>query len=260
MNIIKFNIELEKNRSSEKEKPIKEIISENFIGELDIDNPNIHTLLEDEWGNIEYKTVCALKPNSSIIGYSTSNSIRIFLFTKNSNGINAKNNLTLEIIALGDLPVEQILNDSFSKIQDINKNLCCKYIDNSRIFIFPFDSNSQDIYDYELKIRADLKSPYKYEKNDFIRWSIVFLALVVIISLFSFSSDPDFKSIYISLGASAIFYLFTDIILYIVVPFFRKKNHRNVQINNLSSFVETGKNPNNNSNKNNNRSLEIPEV
>lgn len=249
MNVIKYDIEINKKKFfQDKTKTIKEEIVNSFKAELDFQG-KFPERLKEEWRNIHFQQVRALNSDNLLVGYVTSMNIKIYLFEKSYTGLRGRNNIALEIIAFGDLPVERILNESFSKIQKTSKNLNCSHINDTRIFIYPFDSATRDIYDYELKIRAEIKSPFSVSKADKIRW--LFILLIAIIALLqyyklnSYSVDEQTKinnttwiNIYLSLCGSALFYLLTDAIIFYVIPFFKRRSYRKVEITNLSSVVE----------------------
>jgi hypothetical protein len=249
MNVIKYDIEIKKRRFIwDNKKSIKDQLIDCFKKELEFAG-DYDDCLQEEWNAISLEQVRALNSSSFLVGYATSKSINIFLFEKSNVGLRGKNNIAIEVIAFGDLPVEQILNESFSKIQEVNKSLSCNHINATRIFIFPFDTATRDIYNYELKIRAELKKPYNINYSDIGRWILMFL--VSIISLFLYfnlkegkrfvgemEDDNTLLSIYLSIFGSAIFYLLTDAIIYFIIPFFRRRNYRRIEITNLSSVVE----------------------
>jgi hypothetical protein len=249
MNVIKFDIEINKKRFfADKEKTIKEQINNCFQGELDFQGDFVERLKE-EWNNIQLEQVKALNSPKFLIGYATSRNIKIFLFEKSNTGLRGKNNIALEVIAFGDLPVDQILNESFSKIQKVNTSLKCNHINDTRIFIFPFDSTTKDIFNYELKVRAELRSPYQVNNNDIFRWVFMLIIASISIILYFNLNNSNLESnkadnndvllnIYLSICGSAIFYLITDLVVYFIIPLCKRKNHRKIEINNLSSVVE----------------------
>ena len=249
MNVIKYDIEIKKKWFlPDKTKTVMEEIINSFKKELDFQGEFLDRLKE-EWKNITFEQVRALNSENFLVGYVTSMNIKIFLFEKTNTGLRGRNNIAIEAIAFGDLPVEQILNESFSKIQKTINNLNCNHINDTRIFIFPFDSATRDIYNYELKIRAELKSPYNVSRADKIRWLFMFLiasiALVLYYKLNSTSINEQAKeqnstwlNIYLSVFGSALFYLLTDAIIYYVIPFFTRRSYRKFEISNLSSVVE----------------------
>lgn len=249
MNVIKYDIEIKKGWFfPDKTKSVKEQIIDSFKNELEFEG-DFKLRLQEEWTNIQLEQVRALNSPNFLVGYVTSMNIKIFLFEKNNTGLRGKNNIALEVISFGDLPVDQILNESFSKIQKTNKALSCNHINDTRIFIFPFDTATRDIYDYELKIRAELKKPYNVTKSDIFRWFIMFLvaaiSLILYFNLNSNSINAEDKeknstllNIYLSIFGSALFYLLSDGIIYFLIPFFRRRNYRKIEITNLSSVVE----------------------
>ena len=249
MNVIKFDIEIKKGCIfPDGAKSIKDQIVDSFKKELDFQG-DFTSRLQEEWTNIELEQVRALNSPNFLVGYVTSMNIKIFLFEKNNTGLRGRNNIALEVISFGDLPVNKILNESFYKIQRTNKNLSCNHINDTRIFIYPFDSATRDIYDYELKIRAELKKPYNITYSDWSRWILMILvATISLILYFNLNSSQlsikgteeksTWLNIYISVFGSALFYLLTDGIIYFLVPFFKKRNYRKIEITNLSSVVE----------------------
>ncbi len=247
MNVIKFDIEIKKPRFGGKElSSVRTHIESCFQNELDFEGSFLEKLKE-EWNNIEFSSVKALNSEGFLIGYSTSKNIKVFLFEKNNTGLRGKNNIALEVIAFGDLPVELILNESFFKIKKVITKLSCNHINDTRIFIFPFDSSTRDIFSYELKVRANLKNPFNIKLNEIIRWAAMFFIACIFAVMFLKidTSTEELKqknsaasNIYISIAGSAIFYLIGDFILYLLVPVFKRRSFRNVEITDLSSVVE----------------------
>lgn len=247
MNVIKFDIEIKKRKfGSKKLANVKRHIEDCFKNELDFEG-SFPDRLKEEWNSIDFASVKALNSEGFLIGYVTSKNIKIFLFEKNNTGLRGKHNIAIEVIAFGDLPVELILNESFFKIKKVIKKLKCNHINDTRIFIFPFDTSTRDIFSYELKVRANLKNPFNINTNDIIRWAAMFLIACVfaVMYLKIDTSTKELKldntaaaNIYISISGSAIFYLIGDLILYLVVPLFKRRSFRNVEITDLSSVVE----------------------
>ncbi len=246
MNVIKFDIEIKKGFWLKRDLTIKNHVKSCLENELDFEG-DFAQVISNEWNNLTYTNIKSLNSPNFLLGYLTSKNIRIFLFEKDSSSVRGRNNIAVEIIAFGDLSVEQILNQSFIKVKSVIKDANCNHINETRIFIYPFDTSEKDIYSYDLKVRANLKSVYGAEKNDYIRWSCMALAIFVTIVLYikTPSTDSTMLSVYQSIYLSAIFYLFTDLVLYVVIPFFRKRTFRNVEIADLSSVVETAQQFNN---------------
>lgn len=247
MNIIKFDIEIKKNIlyfSYFSKKSAREIIENCFVKKLEFEG-NLKECLKNEWDNIKLPELKALCSHEYLIGYTTTKNIKVFLFEKDNTNLRGKDNVSLEVISFGDLPVEQILNESFIKIKSIVTKLKCEHINDTRIFIFPYDSIKKDIYTYELKIRADLKSRFNIKFSDFIRWGFIFLTITICAILFlkAYSKlllENPLLRIYLSIIAAGIFYLLCDFITLVLIPLIFKRGHMRVEINNLSSVVETG--------------------
>jgi hypothetical protein len=250
VNVIKFDIEIKKSFWLKSDITIKSHVKTCLERELDFEG-DFAKVISNEWNNLTCSNIKSLNSPNFLLGYLTSKNIRIFLFEKDSSSVRGRNNIAVEIIAFGDLSVEQILNQSFIKVRSVIKKANCNHINETRIFIYPYDSSEKDIYSYDLKVRANLKSVFKSDRNDYIRWGCMALAIFVTIILYiktdgKTSEGATMLNVYLSIYVSAIFYLFTDLVLYLVLPFFRKRAFRNVEIADLSSVVETAQQfPNN---------------
>lgn len=241
MNVIKFNIEIKKRFAYfDKKESIHSIIEKNFQSEIDFDG-DFYKKIKSEWKSIEYENIKSLNSEKSLKGYFTTKNATFFVFEKNSNNVRSKNNLSYEVVSYGDISVESLLNLTFKKINSIisKPRLSCEHIGETRIFIFPFNSNGNDIYSYQLKVRADLVKPINISLNDIIRWGLILLIGLISLSIYFNNPEDSLKNILLSVIASVIFYLSTDLILYLVVPLIFKNGYRNVKINNLSTVVET---------------------
>jgi bacteriorhodopsin len=71
------------------------------------------------------------------------------------------------------------------------------------------------------------------------RWVLMTLILVASFCYnINLKEDSDNKNIALSILGSSLFYLITDLIIFILIPLITQMGHRNVRINDLSSFVE----------------------
>jgi len=270
MNVIKFDLEIKKrvafgtlrNKVSawmKKGLPptVGELFTQAFSSEHDFAG-NFNDALRDEWDKISFAQVKALLTVDQLVGSATTNGIQVFLFEKNVHALQSRNNSSIEVIAFGDLPVTQILNYSFKKIWRVlsKKSLKCSHIDETRIFIYPFDSRDRDIQSSELKIRADLKSRFSFGRTEIWRWAIILLVTIIGLVLVLIAGEPaptgapqstgqsaansasPFRPVYFSIMCSGIFFLLLDLTTHFIVPFFAGRNNRQVEINDLSSVVE----------------------
>lgn len=222
---------------------VRNLIDRSFVHELEPAG-NIIEQARLQWSKLEFTNVRALISPIYLIGYTTTQNTKVFVFEKTNANLRSRNNLSVEVIALGDLPVEKILNYAFMQIRSILKplSLQCKHIDDARIYIYPYDTSTKDIYSPELKIRADLKSKFVASRFEYVKWMIIF-AIVCISFVMFFTVDPaitsTMKSIYLSLLCSGVFILLQDAIVFFLVPFLTQSGYKRVEIKNLSSVVET---------------------
>ena len=248
MNVIKFTFEIKKRYNFLSDKSIVEHINENVKKEFS--DLQYFKKCKEKWDQLEYSNVKSRKTKSSVHSYYIDRGVQIFSFSNSDQRNNLINNhaITLEVIAIGDMTVNNLLNISFKKLVDVhNSNLIyCKHIGETRIYIFPFSTESKDIYSYDLKIRAQILKPFGLGKNDIIKW-VLFGLILVCAGIYYFTIKDDknheaLKNILLSIIGSAFFFILTDIVLLILLPLITQGKSRIVQINDLSSVVET--NPN----------------
>jgi len=259
MNVIKFTVEIDKRIKLFSSQDISEMINSKLNNEFSIEGNLIETFRE-EWRNVTYQNIRALKSEMSIHSQLTAKTAKIFIFNlTHNNQAQSRHSISFEVIAFGDMEVQKLLNTSFSKIVNVfsSSTLKCKHIGETRIFIFPFNTNTNDIFSYDIKIRADIEKPINISKNEIFRW--ILMALILVACFFynlNLVQDSDNKNIVLSILGSSLFYLITDIIIFIVVPAISQRGQRVVKINDLTSFVEAQENiiP-----ENNNNQIQIPE-
>lgn len=262
MNVIKFTIEINKRLKILSNSSISELISAKMAEEFS-DVENILQTFQNEWQNIEYTNIRALRSELSLYSYLSAKNIKIFIFNITQNGqAQSRHSISYEIIAFGDMDVQKLLNASFSKISEVYNSwqIKCNHIGETRIFIFPFNSNTNDIFAYDIKIRANLEKPINISNNEVFRW--VLMALILVASFcynINLNNDSDNKNIALSILGSSLFYLITDLIIFILIPSITQMGHRYVRINDLSSFVEAQDQAISPNNQINNNQIQIPE-
>tara|TARA_R110002049_G_scaffold218937_1_gene390555 strand:- start:1151 stop:1978 length:828 start_codon:yes stop_codon:yes gene_type:complete len=252
MNVLKYNIEVSlKKRKSDKD--IHYAINDSLIKDQSFDGDDYKSAIETEWGNLSQESIKLINSPDYLIGGFEKNGIRIYVFEIRKDGLKNKRNLTLEAVCFADLPVEKIVNDSFSKIKSVFEDVKTKYIEDSKILIYPFDSSSKDIWSPEMKIKADIISPFEFDKKQIGRW--VFIgALTIILAAFYFTTDSvepflnpetnkieggdDFKNIYLSLMLSGFFYIILELAIHLLIPLLVNRNERKIQVKDLSSIVD----------------------
>lgn len=263
MNVIKFTFEIKKRYNFLSKKNIVELVNEKIKAEFS--DTQYLKKCRDKWEQLDYSGVKSLKPKNSIHSFYTEKNVQIFAFSYSNqkNELVNDHSITLEIIAIGDMTVDNLLNISFKKLVNVYNSfeIYCKHIGETRIYIFPFSTENKDIYSYDLKIRAQILKPFGLGKNDIIKW-ILFAFILVGSGIYYFtikdSKDQEaLKNILLSVIGSSIFFILTDVILLILLPLITRGKSRIVQINDLSSVVET--NPNILTTNNQSETLTIPE-
>ena len=268
MNVISYEIEIKRPRFfdiSDKKKSVFDLVADSFKDELEIQNVDLKKGLETEWDKIEFSELGAIFNKTNCCGYSTTQNLKLFLFEKSNSAARNKNNITVDLIAFGKLDATKILNHSFSKIKKIfcKKKLTCKYIDGAQAFNYPFDTQKNDIYSYELKVKVDLISRFSLNSKAYTRWisTLIGFLIALVIKKGDYSTEGTTQSgVMDSLIASFIFYLIIEFIVYFIIPFFYEQNKKYLKISNLSSFIESGSNGLSNSNTESKKDLETPNV
>lgn len=253
INVIKFDLEIKKKKKwifVSNKAPVRELFDESFVTDSSFGG-DFSEQLALEWENIEYKEIRILNSPKNLLGFTTAGNLKVFLFEKNTTAVRSKYSMSVEVIAFGDSAVERILNRASLQVRRITsiKRLKCKHIDGTKIFIYPVNSTSGDIYSYELKVRADLKSPFTAGNTEKVKWGIVILIIFAAISLFFISSNATldqttqtrslFPTVCLSIFCSGIVFLILDLSVHYIVPLISGPMDKKVEIKDLSSVVET---------------------
>lgn len=253
MNVVKYSIEAFIN-SRNNQIPITDLMTDylkknlHYSGDYEKD-------LSDQWNNLPYEGVKSLYSHKYLIGYFTKNKIQIFLFRNDITGMKPKNSCSIDVLTIGDLGINNLVNDSFTAITKIFGKIKCDYIRDSKIFLFPYDNTQKDIWSPELKIKADYDPPYRYDKKDFIR--IIIVTVLTLIFLISYLLTPstiidqagksivnNTEIIYRSLFISCLFYLIIDSLVNLLIPYIFYRKKKSITIKDLSNFIElTDENP-----------------
>lgn len=253
MNVLKYNIEVSLNRKKIPDKDIHQAINDCLVADQSFDGDDYKSAIEIEWNNLSQRSLKLINSPDYLIGGFEKNGIRIFVFEIRKDGLRNKSNLTLEAVCFADLPVEKILNDSFSKVKTVFSNISTKYIDDSQILIYPFDSKTKDIWSPEMKIKADIISPFEFDKRQVGRWIFIGV-LTIILGILYFTTQSiapflnpetnkiegggDLKNVYLSLMLSGVFYIVLELAIHLLIPFVINRNSRNIQVKELSSIVD----------------------
>jgi hypothetical protein len=283
MNVISYEIEIKRSKIfwydlSDKNNTVFELLSESFNDELDLSKDSVKSSIDNEWNNIIYSELKAIYNSKNCCGYGTTENLKFFLFEKVNSNTRSKNNISLEVIAFGKLDANKILNHSFIKTKNIikNKKLCCNYIDGAQALIYPFNSQENDIYSYELKVKAELISRFNIDGKVYSRWIIMLIGflLALVIKNNKSSVIPNEAvsetinsgavsgtvntGILDSIIASFIFYLLVELTIFYVIPFFTQQSKKYLKITNLTSFIENGANSKKTGSKS--KSFETPNI
>lgn len=248
MNVIKYDIEVKNLRKEyffqfwrkrESEFSVKQNVKTLFEKESEFDG-EYQIALQSEWNSLDKENIRRLNHSNYLVGYITKNNTKIFLFELDSAVITGRNNVAIQVYAFGTLPIEDILNETFTKIKSVLTELSCSLINKSLIYIYPFNTNEQDIESTELKIKASLQSIIKLKSTDIVRWGLVIiLGLICLVWALSLgANNPELQSTLKSVFGSGIFYVLLDLIITVIVPFLTSKHKKKVIIENLSSVLE----------------------
>lgn len=253
MNVLKYNIEVSLNRKKIPSKDIHDVINECLIKDQSFEGNDYKAAIKNEWNNLKQDSLKLINSPEYLIGAFEKNGIRIFVFEIRKDGLKNKTNLALEVLCFADLPVEKILNDSFGKIETVFEQIKTSYIEESQILIYPFDSQRKDIWSPDMKIKADIISPFEFEKRQIGRWIFIGV-LTVVLGVLYFSTTAiqpflnpdtnkieggsDLKSIYLSLMLSGVFYIVLELAIHLLIPFIVQKDKRNIQVRDLQSIVD----------------------
>ncbi|WP_437823961.1 hypothetical protein [Tenacibaculum mesophilum] len=252
MNIIKFLIEVTRDPKEKPEKTIYELISDCIVQDQSFEG-NYKEAIQKEWIELQFDLIKTINSPKYLIGGFEKSGIRIFVFEKRIDGVNNRNNLTLEVIAFADLPANNILNDSYSKLKSVFKKIKTDYIQDSQILIYPYDTARKDIWSPDLKINANMISPFLIDKKQIGKWIFIGFLTSIFIILFLSTDDikpsydearkqviqgSDLKAIYSSLMLSGIFYIILELVIHLIIPYLFFRNKKDIQITNLSSIVD----------------------
>lgn len=256
MNVISYEVEIKRSKifwydRSDNKKTVFVLLSESFNDELDLGKDSVKSSIDDEWNNINHPELKAIYNSKNCCGYGTTENLKFFLFEKVNSNTRSKNNISLEVIAFGKLDANKILNYSFIKTKSIvaKKKLYCNYIDGGQALIYPFNSQENDIYSYELKVKAELISRLNTDIKVYSRWILMLFGFLLILVIKKRNPSEISKEgisetlnggVLESLNASFIFYIFVEIMVYFVIPFLWERNKKILRITNLSSFIENG--------------------
>jgi hypothetical protein len=244
MNVVKFDIEIHRKRSLvQSDLTVFQLATKGFTNDLE-SHGNIATEMRNEWTSLEFPNVSALNSARYLVGYTTTNNVRVFVFEKAKSDVRGRNNVTFQVIAIGDAQVQKIFNKAIAQIRSVlhPHSLRCNPIEGTRIHIYPFNSAEHDIYSHSIVVRADLASLIRVGKFELIQWLFLIMVIFVTSLLLNASDDNTNKNLiafYWSIIGSCVFVLVIDLFKYLIVPLMFQRNSRHVEVTDLSSVVET---------------------
>jgi hypothetical protein len=233
MNIIQFFIEVHKNTTD-----IKNLIIETFKNASS--NPTIYsTEIIREW-NLQKPNLRSLYNDQDLVAFQIRENIKYYIFDSSITHVSNSNRITLDLLIVSN--VEDIDYSINIVIKDIKEKLnsgTIKVLRQSGIFLFPYNSSNEDIYESDHKLKAIFykKSPNIWEKLRFI------IVLVITISLMIFhkygNPTTDLASILISLYTAGIIFLITEFLIKGVpmIYYILNKNY-SISINDLSNCIQ----------------------
>lgn len=244
MNIVIYSIEASIS-GKKHQAPITDLMKDNFKENLHYTG-KYENVLQDTWKDLPFDMIKTLYSPKYLIGtFVTKSKIQIFLFRSDVNGIKPKNSCSIDVLAIGDLGINNIVNNSFTEITKIIGKIKCNFINDSKIFLLPYDVKQKDIWSPDLKIKADYNPINKYRKDDFIRIGVVTILTIIflifyLLNLTTHTDDTNNNPeiIFRSLFISGLFYIILDSIVKLLIPsiFYYKK--KDITIKDLSNFFE----------------------
>lgn len=245
MNVIQFDIEVKHSRngkySSKKGDNVHLLLRNSFENEIEYE----HNFLDEivtEWESLTYDNIKVLNSSKYLLGWSNTKNIKFLLFDKSKGVTKSKTNVSVEVIAYGDIEVDEILNSTLKKIKQIvtHKNMRSSLIAQSKVFIYPFDKKENDIESPELKVRANISQWFDFDKKVIYTWVIISIVSVLLFAIYlTLEDDNKSKNVLLSLACAGISYIIIEIVVNIVAPFITGIKKK-VIIKDLTRFVESG--------------------
>ena len=246
MNVIKYDVEVRKkdvkwfhfNKKNE-ERAIKDVVYTTFKNSSNYSG-NYNDSLIREWNNLDHQNLKDLNHHNYLLGYFTVKDSKVFVFEIRNEGISGKNNMAIQIYAFGSIPIENILNESFSRLKSILSSLKCILINESNIYIYPFNTSINDIESTDLKINATINSAININNRDYFKWIIVFIVSIGCLIYHSTIDDnSNLKTLLFNFFIAGLFYLFIDLLIMLIIPAIFLRNKKSLEIKVLSSVVDT---------------------
>lgn len=239
MNVIRFELEVIRRRSPVGDKSTSMLaqIRTRFEESLDSSKP-VSEAVSEQWSMLELRNVRAIRDSSQVVGSVIVEGIQAFIFESHNSSVRNKNNVSLEVIAIGDPGIETLLNTVTRQIRDIlGWRIRCDHIVGSRIIIYPFDSTHNDIVSHDLKVKAKVKGPFNIGKTELIKWAVLAILLAIALTLY-LTVSPE-NTLYRTVSISIALVLVFDFIYFVLVPMLAHRKDRSVHVSDLSTVVET---------------------
>jgi len=205
------------------------------------------------WERLNYPELKVVRPPTLVLGHFTKKNVQVFVFEQSQEELTSKAEVTLNVIAISAVGIEQMFDVSLSKLKQVFRKGNVELLTDSHLLVFPFNSKDGDIYGQNLKIRASFEKRPFLEPREWIKLAFVFFLTVVSIILSQRASSADARELDFiwgvlpldeelfskSLLTACIFYLILDLIPLRIVPRFFEKGGVQIKIRDLSSVLET---------------------
>lgn len=196
---------------------------------------------KDNW-NEQKSILRSLFVDDDLVVTGTRQGVNYYIFDTNQTDWGSKNNITFEILVISNIEIDDSINiiikdikEIFNEGKKIRKNGKIKVLKNNKLYIFPFNVASGDIYDPTHKIQAG------FEKRKLSLWEkiriLLFSGLAFVTGSLGFLNIGSSQDIiiYTSIFASVLVFILSELLIKIL-PYIDTKLH--VTIDNLSDFIQ----------------------
>ena len=234
MNVIQFFIEVHNKNTTD----IKNLIIENFKNASS--NPTVYsTEIIREW-NLQKPNLNSLYNEQDLVAFQIRENIKYYIFDSSLIDSSDSNRITLDVLIVSNVEdIDYSINIVVDDIKEKLKTEKIKVLKTSSVFLFPYNSSNEDIYESDHKLKAIFykKSPNIWEKLRFI----IVLVTTIFLILFHKYGNPttDLASILISLYTAGIAFLITEFLIKGVPMIYYNLNKKlSISINDLSNCIQ----------------------
>ena len=208
---------------------------------------------QTEWDRLAYAELKVVRPSNLVLGHFTKKNVQVFVFEQATPELTSVSEVTLNIIVISAVNIEQMFDISFRKLEQVLDSAKVELLTDSHLLVFPYNSKEGDIFDQNIKVRATFEKRPFLEPREWIKVAFVILLTTISIIIAQASGPVDTQNINFFLGlipidaqlfarallTACILYVILDLIPLRVVPKLFEKNGLQIKISDLSSIVET---------------------